>query len=816
MADPRPATFADARVRRVPGHATPLVGRRFVLEQLAQGVSRNFATALWGLAGIGKSRLAHALASRWYDDRPDGDVWVVDLAAATDATSALALIVASIQDGQGGSAEKAELVGRMLARPRPTLLVLDHAEHLAGDVATWIDAWRCDGEGRVVVTTRVRIEGTWEFDVPALTEDDALKLIEQRARRVRDSFRIDAATREDLRRLVRRVDALPGALELLAPRLMLLSPAALAERLEHGQGALHGAIERSWHLLDPREQSVLKQLAATRQGFDIEIAERVVRCDGDVLGVLESLTRHAWVHAIEAGDLRMQILHEPMRFIREQGVDADAQRRHVDALTELGERWDQGIESVDERQCTRRLTDNLPNLWAAWEHANGGVRARLALVLHMALQRCGSPDRQDEITREALMLAADADEPALHARALLARARVLRWSGATAESSALLQQALPLGDAATRCGALRNLGANAYATGDLDATRRWADEALRVALAEGEVTDEINARNGLGFLLSVTDDLDGAEQQLQRALELAGRPDEPDGLFALVSSSLANLAVHRQRWLEAELHSSQALEVYEKLGYQRHVPLELLYRAEARLCAGRLGAASDDIATADQIAGRWRYDSLSLRALYLTGVCAIARREPHEALQALGAAAPRLATRGDAQLAVEVNLAAAAARLLAGATELDAGFDENDRDVVWLRSHVAGDGAPTHTARDPLRQIWVDALLGQTDTLSVDAEGRGFRWSTGEHVDLTRRQALRRILDALAERHGGEPLTLAEIMEAGWPGEMMTVDSGNRRVYVTIKRLRDLGLGDALQTVGDGYMLNPDTHVLRT
>ena len=38
----------------------------------------------------------------------------------------------------------------------------------------------------------------------------------------------------------------------------------------------------------------------------------------------------------------------------------------------------------------------------------------------------------------------------------------------------------------------------------------------------------------------------------------------------------------------------------------------------------------------------------------------------------------------------------------------------------------------------------------------------------------------------------------------------MTHDSGKRRVYVSVKRLRDLGLEDLLITVGDGYLLDPN------
>ena len=52
------------------------------------------------------------------------------------------------------------------------------------------------------------------------------------------------------------------------------------------------------------------------------------------------------------------------------------------------------------------------------------------------------------------------------------------------------------------------------------------------------------------------------------------------------------------------------------------------------------------------------------------------------------------------------------------------------------------------------------------------------------------------------------------VASSGWPGERMSPESGARRVYVTINRLRKLGLGDLLLTTGDGYMLAPRVDVV--
>src|SRR5690606_375702 len=111
----------------------------------------------------------------------------------------------------------------------------------------------------------------------------------------------------------------------------------------------------------------------------------------------------------------------------------------------------------------------------------------------------------------------------------------------------------------------------------------------------------------------------------------------------------------------------------------------------------------------------------------------------------------------------------------------------------------------------------VGAPSGSGVRLEVREDARWFRLEGGDGVDLTRRRALRGVLRGLVERRlaaAGAPLSLDDVLEAGWPGERMSPESGARRVYVTINRLRKLGLGELLLTTGDGYMLAPHVEVV--
>jgi hypothetical protein len=81
----------------------------------------------------------------------------------------------------------------------------------------------------------------------------------------------------------------------------------------------------------------------------------------------------------------------------------------------------------------------------------------------------------------------------------------------------------------------------------------------------------------------------------------------------------------------------------------------------------------------------------------------------------------------------------------------------------------------------------------------------------GQRQPLGRAQ--RRIVKAFAERHRREPaatLTMWDVLEAGWPGEQPVFEAGANRVYVTIARLRRLGLREVIERFEDGYRFSPE------
>jgi len=113
--------------------------------------------------------------------------------------------------------------------------------------------------------------------------------------------------------------------------------------------------------------------------------------------------------------------------------------------------------------------------------------------------------------------------------------------------------------------------------------------------------------------------------------------------------------------------------------------------------------------------------------------------------------------------------------------------------------------SPATSAKD---QAWI-----------IGAEARTVRPPNGEVLDLARHAALRRVLDALVAQRlaaPGSALSANALLEAGWPGERIRHESGMLRVYTVVRRIRALGLKDALITRDDGYLLDPDVRFERS
>jgi predicted ATPase len=212
-----------------------LVGRDAELDRLVRLVTERRLITLTGPGGAGKTRLARAVAAR----TADGTRYVCLLAEVEDPGAVRHAMAARL-----GTLRTDEPLGSSLPIPSDgsrVLVVVDNCEHVldaaaavvaellaagphVGVLATSREALRLDGE-KVV---EVRPLAVPVADDPHRDQFAAVRLFAERARAVRDDFRLDEATLPAVVRICQALDGLPLALEIAAARVRSMGVSDIA------------------------------------------------------------------------------------------------------------------------------------------------------------------------------------------------------------------------------------------------------------------------------------------------------------------------------------------------------------------------------------------------------------------------------------------------------------------------------------------------------------------------------------------------------------------------------------------------------------
>ncbi|HET7560574.1 MAG TPA: BTAD domain-containing putative transcriptional regulator, partial [Limnochordia bacterium] len=301
---------------RLPLPLSSFVGRRRELDELADLLSSERLLTLVGPGGSGKTRLAIEAARAMAGAFADG-AWFVDLAAITDPNLVVTQTAATFGIRRQGNRSLIELLIEYL-RGKRLLLVLDNAEHLLVACATLVRRLlgTCP-ELCVLATSREALQllGERVWQVPPLSlpqpaegggdavlAAESVQLFLDRAAGRDPNVQMDGAGLRAVGEICRRLEGIPLAIELAAARCSVLSPQALAARLDNrlnalGAGArdlparrrtLRGTIAWSYGLLNADEQSLMRALAVFAGGFDAQAAVAV--SGGDEWAVLDGLS----------------------------------------------------------------------------------------------------------------------------------------------------------------------------------------------------------------------------------------------------------------------------------------------------------------------------------------------------------------------------------------------------------------------------------------------------------------------------------------------------------------------------------------------
>lgn len=561
-----------ARHSNLAPESTAVVGRTDELVRIDKIFRSGMQlVSLHGPAGIGKSTVARTYGrQRLKDDRPSGGVWLCD-ATRDESEAELCQTVAGVLGLPSSAAfkgDEAGQIGEALSARGPMLLIVDGLDSARRRVERVFERWIQAAPELEVIVTSVASMGSMRaalLAVPPLSlpESEAdleaaesVQVLLVGAQAIRPDYRLHGDQRRAVFELVHTLSGNPQALEIAAAQLARGDVSSLS-RQSHRSPAPTGALSHetllsavawSWGQLHPDEQAAFAISSVFHGGFSREAAVAVVGpavADDTgmyVMEVLNSLQQRSLIQAYEPGDnpgtVRYRVVRVAQGFARERLIDRNdgalAMKRHADFLLAFAERKGPECFLAGGLERLRDLRLELPNLNAIQHRAlrvqpptiRSATRAlSSALSLEPIAILRSRYDEHAKLLDKALAASERLHvDPALLARALLARVRASLALGGTRDDERMVDAATVLAEVD---GDVRLLGQVESARGrhmmkrrKLNEARKHFQRAVKLLQATNSPLHLGLAYVGLGETNQINQRLETAESCLVAAQKL--------------------------------------------------------------------------------------------------------------------------------------------------------------------------------------------------------------------------------------------------------------------------------------------------------
>jgi predicted ATPase/DNA-binding SARP family transcriptional activator len=567
-----PASRAGPPLRHnLPSQWTSFIGRTRELEAVRGLLAKSRLLTLTGIGGVGKTRLALALANATLKDFADG-TWWVDLAPLADPS----LLGQAVASAMGLREQSTRPIAQALAdavHSKEVLIVLDSCEHLVAEGARLVEDMLGEGAGLKFLATSTEALGVpgevvWQvppLSLPAPVEpgeapasevgpqsSSSVRLFADRAAAALPTFRLTPGNLPAVVRLCRALDGIPLALELAAARLKMLSVEQLVDRLDDRFRLLTGGsrtalprhrtlravLDWSFGLLSETERALFRRLSLFVGGFTLESAETV--CAGEpvpreqVLQLLSELVDKSLVMVSRADPSRVRygLLETVGHYARErllESGEADRLRAVFQAfwvglVEEAGERL---LRGPDQEKWFWVIEQEYANLRGTLSYAEGAgdfvTQARMTGRLWPFWWTHGLV-AEGRRWLESILPRRDGLPESLQADVLHAAGRLMVLQGDYQQAGAVLEENLAvcrrLGDLPAIADALSSLGVVASSLQEYDRADRIWTEALEVYETQGDRWGVARALNNLGDLSVYRGDYAGALERLLHSVDL--------------------------------------------------------------------------------------------------------------------------------------------------------------------------------------------------------------------------------------------------------------------------------------------------------
>ena len=576
-------SLARLRAAPLPVPLTPTIGRRQEVEKvrrLLTGSAVRLVTVT-GPGGVGKTRLALAIARSMEAAFPDSVCWVelVSVARPQDVESTVARgLGVTLLSGESSR----DAVLRVLAE-KPTLLVLDNFEHVleaAGFVADLLsacselvvlatsrEALALSAEHRFVVEPLALPRVPAEATVAEIQATDATALFLAAARRHDSRFEVFPATAPAVARVCARLEGLPLALELAAARTTSLSVEELDARLDRSrtdlgagprdfpdrQRTLAATIDWSYRLLDAPLRTAFARFSIFAGGGTLTSAQAVTGARAEAF---EALLSKSLIDRRQQpdGGTRLAMLetvreYALQRLAEDPAEERAVRRRHADHYLRLVERTVPQLSTDEGASALGVLERDIDNVrvgvrWA--QRAAPAVALRIVDAVDENWWIVGETAEAKDLLECALGKLDPGSELHRYARLLAQLCRVQWLAGDEEQGVETAQHALamlPDGEPSPeRAKLLSWLARTQLLRGRFRGAAEDADEAVAVAVAAQDRRSQSEALQTLAMAQLAAGQVEEGAARVRAVLELIRQDDDLYGL-GYASANLAD-ALH--------------------------------------------------------------------------------------------------------------------------------------------------------------------------------------------------------------------------------------------------------------------------------
>lgn len=665
------AEFTES-LRRSPSGYTPqlqgpplppdaLIGRAAELTELTALLGHDSVrlVTLTGLGGVGKSRLATAIANGVRRQFDGGVAWV-PLAARPDGPEVTDAVAAAAGLRVASDAEVDALADHIGSRHM--LVVLDNCEHVI-ETCAWLCTvllQRCP-RLTILATSRELLRAPGEVvrqvqplpvppsraDLEEIRDADAVRLFLARAAahgvHPRDERLVQVS------RVCRSVQGIPLAIELAAARVNVLTIEQIADELDSSSRILSGgsrtaplrqqtidaALDWSYNLLSPDEQEFFEAVSTFSGGWTlsaavaVHCAENTDACHELVLDLTGRLIDKSLIRVDRDGaearySMFSVIRQYAGRRLEDSGRHGTIEQRHLRHYVELAEQAGRNMGTAQLTATLERLDTELDNLRVALgraisrELASESMRLAGALWRYFSLRGHYSEGR--DWLESALRIARAGPDPVAGPdfAGALRGAGYLAFLQCEYEMAAeRLEEALTLyrrhGDTDGAALSLQQLGSIARERGEYDRSYQLHLECLQLRQQQGDRAGIAWARNFLAFTSWLRLDFERAQDYSQAALTYFQQAGDGEGI-TWSQINLGSVALYTGDLGGAERLLHQSLGRAQKLGFREGVGWSLNQLGVVARRQGRMERAihllDESLAEHQGLGDKWRSASV--------------------------------------------------------------------------------------------------------------------------------------------------------------------------------------------------------------